>query len=88
MPTIDFDTQISIRQAYLTMFEYLDRYWNERDKPEVVGDILSQLSLWDSEEGKTPMDASVFPEWLDCAQKVINQENTADGYRNADIKLS
>jgi hypothetical protein len=87
MADINFDTMISVRQAYLIMFEYLDKYWERTGKPTAVGDVLSGLALWDSEEGKRPIDASIFPEWLDCAKKVLTDENTDSGYRSADIKL-
>jgi hypothetical protein len=70
------------------MHTYLHTYWEDRDKPEVVGDILSQLSLWETESGgKEPMDGSVFPEWLRCANVVLTAEATAEGYRGADITL-
>jgi hypothetical protein len=78
---------VTVKQAYLAMFEYLDRYWNERQKPDEVGDILSALQLWDSSESKRPMDSSIFPEWLDCVRKVVPAENNNEGYRDADIKF-
>lgn len=88
MKTIDLETNVTVRQAYLIMFEYLDKYWTEYGKPEEIGMILSTLSLWDSEEGKVPMDSSIFPTWLTCAKKIIEDEDTENGYRNADIQLT
>jgi hypothetical protein len=49
--------------------------------------LLGELSLWDSNDGKKPMDGAVFPRWLKCAKIVLEQEQTNEGYRNADIKL-
>lgn len=82
---ITLETTITVKQAYLSMFEYLDRYWESYNRPNEVGMILSNLSLWDSVEGKRPMDASIFPEWLNCVAKVLSE---GDGYDNADIKLT
>lgn len=32
-------------------------------------------------------DAAIFPEWLECAHRVLGDDEL-DGYANADIKLS
>ncbi|WP_321516012.1 hypothetical protein [Marinifilum fragile] len=88
MNKIDLETKISVRQAYLTMFEYLDNWWTENGKPNSVGDVLSELQLWESEDGKKPMDAAILPEWIKCVTKVLNEEDSTDGYNNADIKLT
>ena len=85
---VTFDTQITVKQAYLAMFEYLDRFWNQRNKPEDVGVLLGLLSLWNSDEGKRPMDNKVFSEWLDCTKKILDTEGSEKGYRNADIDLT
>ena len=84
---LTFDSHITVKQAYLTMFEYLDRYWNERQKPDELAGILGSLQLWDSAEGKKPMDSSIFPEWLDCVKRVVSDESSGEGYRKADIHL-
>lgn len=84
---MDLNTELTLKQAYFTMFEYLNRWWTEHGKPDEVGEILSQLQLWDSEEGKVPMDASIFPEWIECAEKVLSEDDSKDGYKKADIKL-
>jgi hypothetical protein len=87
MTDINFDTKISVRQAYLVMFEYLDRYWTVRKKSGELAVLISGLQLWDSDKGKLPMDSSIFPEWLDCVKKVLKDEDTDTGYRSADIQL-
>jgi hypothetical protein len=88
MEEIDFDTNVTLKQAYLIMFEYLDRKWESHGKQDTLGDVLSTLSLFDSASGKIPMDGSVFPEWIDCAKKVLTDEASDTGYRNADIRLT
>ena len=82
------DSKMTLREAYLTMFDYLDKYWGETGKPEEIGVLLGELSLWDTSEGKQPMDNSVFPKWVGCAKSVLEQEQTSEGYRRADIKLT
>ena len=87
MENLTLDSKVTLKDAYLIMFDYLDRYWEETGKPDDIGEVLGTLCLWDSAEGKRPMDASVFPKWLRCAKHVLEQEQTNEGYRKADIKL-
>jgi hypothetical protein len=86
---ISMDTSVSLRQAFLVMFAYLDKHWESVGKPDAIGALLGELSLWDTESGsKEPMDGAVFPQWLRCASAVLAAETTADGYRGADILLN
>ena len=83
---ITLESKITVKEAYLVMYEFLDRYWNDHNKPDEIGDILSNLSLWECEDGSlAPMDGAVFPEFLNCTLKVISEEKTNEGYRDADI---
>jgi len=88
MNKLNFESKITIEQAYLTMFEYLKRYWEETGNPDEIGGLLGELSLWRSTEGKSPIDSAVFHRWLNCAKKVITDENSGNGYCDGDIKLS
>ncbi len=86
---LSLDDKISLRQAYLTMFEYLEREWELLGRPEDIGALLGALSLWETESGgKEPMDAAVFPAWLRCAQKVLESESTEEGYKGADMLIN
>ena len=70
------------------MFAYIEQHWESVGKPDDIGDLLSELSLWDTESGgKEPMDAAVFPDWLRCAHLVLEAEATPVGYRGADIQM-
>jgi hypothetical protein len=72
----------------MIMHLYLERHWDSVGKPDAIGALLSELSLWKTESGgKEPMDARVFPEWLRCAQSVMDAEVTPEGFRGADITL-
>jgi hypothetical protein len=85
---LSLEDTITIRQAYLTMFEYLEREWELLGRPGELGALLGSLSLWETESGqKEPMDAAVFPEWLDCAEKVLESESGNRKYTGADILL-
>ncbi len=82
------ETAVTLRQAYLTMFEFLEREWERLDRPDVLGALLGNLALWGEPNGQgAPMDAAVFPEWLECARRVLRDERSG-GFANADIRLS
>jgi len=82
------DTKVTLREAYLVMFEYLKSYWKSTGKPGEIGSLLGELSLWDTESGgKEPMDGAVFSRWLECVQVVLDAEGTKEGYRGADILI-
>ena len=87
MDNLTLQSKVTLKEAYLIMFDYLDKHWEETGKPDDLGALLGELSLWDSNDGKKPMDGAVFPRWLKCAKIVLEQEQTNEGYRNADIKL-
>jgi hypothetical protein len=88
-PPISMDTSVSLRQAFLVMFAYLDKHWESVGKPGAIGALLGELSLWDTESGgKEPMDGAVFPQWLQCASVVLAAETTPEGYRGADTLLN
>ena len=82
------DTPVSLMQAFMVMHLYLVRHWESRGKPDAIGELLGNLSLWPTESGtKEPMDAAVFSEWLRCANSVLDAEATPEGFRGADITL-
>ena len=80
------ETKVSLKQAYLIMFEFLDKEWElmGKSKTDQLGGILGNLALWDTQSGgKEPIDAAVFPQWLDSAETVLS----AQSYEKYDIKL-
>ncbi len=86
--SISFETRVTIKEAYLIMFEYLLKdYERGHEEGGEMGGMLSQLSLWDTEVGKQPMDGAVFPDFLEAAANVLRAEKTADGYRLANVRL-
>jgi hypothetical protein len=85
---ISMETSVSLKQAFLVMHAFIEQHWESVGKPDAIGDLLAETSLWNTASGgKEPMDGSVFPEWLRCAQVVLVAEATPDGYRGADILL-
>jgi hypothetical protein len=53
-----------------------------------LGGLLNTLSQWETESGeKEPMDAAVFPQWIESAQSVLMSDSTSDGHRGADMLL-
>lgn len=87
MDEVSMDTQVSLRQAYMIMFDFLEGHYNRNGKPDEIGNLLGQLALWDSANGKEPMDGAVFPDWLKSASSVL-KEDELGGYKNIDIKLT
>ena len=84
---ISMESTVSVKQAYLIMFEFLNKEWelSGSSKTDQLGGILSNLSLWETEGGGSePMDSAVFPQWLECASNVLKSK---EGYDGADIKL-
>lgn len=88
METLSLETKVTLKQAYLVMFDYLNNYWEETGKSDDLGALLGELLLWYTKEGKEPMDSGVFPQWLKSAKNVLEQEQTNKGYINADSKLT
>jgi hypothetical protein len=87
-PDVSMETKVTLRQAFLVMHAYLSLHYELRGKPDVLGAMLGDLSLWDTEsDGKEPMDGAVFPDWLSCAGAVLTAEAMQEGYRGADILL-
>jgi hypothetical protein len=86
--SISFDTRVTLKEAYLIMFEYLRKdYELGYQEGGEMGGMLGQLSLSYSAEGTQPMDGAVFPDFLEAAKTVLEAEQTSSGYRVADIKL-
>ncbi|CAN0627469.1 conserved protein of unknown function [Burkholderia multivorans] len=82
------ESAVTVRQAYLVMFEFLEREWERLDRPDLLGALLGNLALWGEPRGQgAPMDAAVFPEWIECAHRVLRDDELG-GYANADIRLS
>ncbi len=81
------DTTVTLRQAFLIMYAYLEKEF-ELSPSDELAILLGNLALWETESGKKePMDAAVFPQWLDSANAVISAESTLQGYRDADMLL-
>ena len=87
MEQLTFNSKLSLRQAYLVMFDYLEKYYERNGKPDEIAVLLGQLSLWDSAEGKVPIDGAVLHDWLESAKKVLDAEGTG-GYNKANIEIS
>jgi hypothetical protein len=85
---VSMETTLSLRQAFLVMHAYVRQHWESAGRPDAIGALLGELSLWETVSGhKEPMDGAVFPEWLSCAEAVLTAERSAEGYRGADILL-
>jgi hypothetical protein len=90
--------RISVRDAYLAMFVFLERYWERTGRSDDLGSLLGELALWQTESGgREPMDAAVLPEWLQCVASVVANQSagaeselaavTLDGFEpNLEVK--
>ncbi|AJP58103.1 hypothetical protein UC34_16265 [Pandoraea vervacti] len=82
------ETPVTLRQAYLIMFDFLESEWEKSGHPDELGALLGSLSLWNEPNGQgVPMDAAIFPQWIDCARRVLQRDQSSVGYTNADVKL-
>lgn len=78
--------QVSLRTAYLIMFEFLECYWERGGKTsDEIGGLLGNLSLLADRESADP---AMISDWLDAATTVIQAEKTPEGYRGADLELT
>jgi hypothetical protein len=87
MDNLTLESKVTLKEAYLIMFDYLNKHWEQTGKTDDLGGLLGDLSLMGSKEDKQPMDSAIFPQWLKCAKNVLEQEQTKEGYRNADIQF-
>jgi len=62
--------RLSLKEAYLAMFEFLDRLY-ERTKSDALGSVLGDLSLLP--DGSTA-DPAAWGDWLRCVEKA-QQDN-------------
>lgn len=86
--SVNLETPVTLRQAFLVMFAYLDQHWENVGRPDDIGQLLSELTLWETKSGgREPMDASIFPDWLRCAQLVLDAEACSGAYDGANIKF-
>ena len=76
-------TQLSVRTAYLAMFEFLSRYW-DRGHAEEIGALLGALSLLP--DGHSA-DAALYQDFEESVKEVLRGE-AAGGYLPANLKLN
>ncbi|MEM7193455.1 MAG: hypothetical protein AAF402_00805 [Pseudomonadota bacterium] len=92
MPDINLDSlelekKVTLAEAYLVMFEFLETNWNGCWNTE-LGSVMSELSLWQNSEGrKRPIDAAVLPTFLKAYQKVASIEDPIKNYAGANVEL-
>ncbi len=85
---ISMDDNLSVKQAYLVMFAFLERQWESLGRPEDLGVLLGELALWETSSGaREPMDRAVFPSWLDCVRTVLEAEFGPGGFGGANVAL-
>jgi hypothetical protein len=77
------DTTLTVRQAYLVMFEFLQQHY-ERGPTDEIGGLLGSLSLL---ADGTPADAAMLGDFENAVMTVLAAEAKPGGYREADFKL-
>lgn len=76
-------TMLTVRQAYLVMFEFLRQHY-ERGPTDEIGGLLGSLSLLPDGQ---PADAAVQSDFDKAVAAVIAAEASQNGYREADFNL-
>ena len=79
----DLDRRVTVRQAYLGMFEYLRRYY-ERGKSDEIGSMLGELSLLQDEGSADP---AAMADFRSSIEAVIRAESEG-GYDAVNFRLS
>jgi hypothetical protein len=77
------DTTLTVRQAYLAMFEFLRRHY-ERGPTDEIGGLLGSLSLLS--DGK-PADEAMLSDFETAVGAVLAVEASQEGYRAVDLNL-
>lgn len=80
---VNWDDKVSIRDAYLAMFEYLRRYY-ERGRSDEIGGMLGSLSLLRDGMSADPAAMSDFLVSMDTVRRAEEE----GGYDAAYFKLS
>lgn len=78
----NFDDKVTVREAYLAMFEYLHCYY-ERGKSDEIGGMLGDLSLL--QDGGSA-DPAAMSDFLLAMETVLLAEGEG-GYNAANLKL-
>ncbi|WP_153066720.1 hypothetical protein [Xanthomonas arboricola] len=67
------DNMITVKQAYVSMFEYWVTVYKRTGSPE-IGSALSELSLL--EDGSSA-DPAAIEDWLEVVEKVVKGKGDA-----------
>ncbi|SUC82805.1 Uncharacterised protein [Pannonibacter phragmitetus] len=68
------DKSLTLQEAYLAMFSFLEDYYS-RTKSDEIGSMLSGLCLMS--DGK-PMDPAYWSEWEQAVEKAVSGEVDAE----------
>ncbi len=79
------ETPITLQQAYLAMFDFLE-YYCQLD-PDGLGSVMGELSLAGGERPR-PMSAAVFPRFVSSVVHVLEAEGGPEGYTGANLRLT
>lgn len=63
---------ISIQQAYVAMFRFLESYY-DRTHADEIGALLGGMAI--DEDGQ-PMDPAAWSDWLAAVREVASEERT------------
>ena len=74
------DDKVTVREAYLAMFEYLRSYY-ERGNSDEIGGMLGGLSLLQN-------GGSADPAAISVSMETVLRAEEGGGYHGADLKLS
>lgn len=76
-PQVDGDTQLTVRDAYLAMFEYLVNRWETNSRPEFLTALLGDVDPTTWKMSNLPPDAlptgdpATWYDWLDAVRRVL-----------------
>jgi hypothetical protein len=63
------EQNLTVLQAYKTMFMFVYSYYNISGKPPEIGDMLSDCLL---NQDSIPVDRAMWSDWINAVEKVLS----------------
>lgn len=62
-------------KAYKAMFSFIEHYYKEINRPSVLGDMLSDMSM--TNDYRKTSDPAMWAEWLEAIKRVEKESKKA-----------
>ena len=87
--TLTMDSSIPVVTAYKAMYKVIETYWENTGRPGDVGDLLSGMSLTQTQAGTTvSADPAFTDELLTHMREIVRSEAHGEYFSGADLTLT